>query len=50
MPLYAVALMVFTLANIGLPGTSGFAGEFLSLQGAFWANSPIGATNPSLGK
>jgi NADH-quinone oxidoreductase subunit M len=38
MPLYAVALMVFTLANVGLPGTSGFIGEFLSLQGAFRAN------------
>jgi NADH-quinone oxidoreductase subunit M len=38
MPLYAVALMVFTLANVGLPGTSGFVGEFLSLQGAFRAN------------
>jgi NADH-quinone oxidoreductase subunit M len=38
MPLYAVALMVFTLANVGLPGTSGFVGEFLTLQGAFKAN------------
>jgi NADH-quinone oxidoreductase subunit M len=38
MPLYAVALMVFTLANVGLPGTSGFVGEFLSLQGAFRVN------------
>jgi NADH-quinone oxidoreductase subunit M len=38
MPLYAVALMVFTLANVGLPGTSGFVGEFLTLQGAFRAN------------
>jgi NADH-quinone oxidoreductase subunit M len=38
MPLYAVALMVFTMANVGLPGTSGFVGEFLSLQGAFRAN------------
>jgi len=39
MPLYAVALMVFTLANVGLPGTSGFVGEFLTLVGAFGANS-----------
>ena len=39
MPLYAVALMVFTLANVGLPGTSGFVGEFLTLLGAFKANS-----------
>src|SRR4051794_36379358 len=38
MPLYAVALLVFTLANVGLPGTSGFVGEFLALQGAFRAN------------
>jgi NADH-quinone oxidoreductase subunit M len=38
MPLYAVALMVFTLANVGLPGTSGFIGEFLTLVGAFRAN------------
>ncbi len=39
MPLYAVALMVFTLANVGLPGTSGFVGEFLSLLGVFVVNS-----------
>jgi NADH-quinone oxidoreductase subunit M len=39
MPLYAVAFMVFTMANVGLPGTSGFVGEFLSLVGAFQANS-----------
>jgi NADH-quinone oxidoreductase subunit M len=39
MPLYAVAFMVFTLANVGLPGTSGFVGEFLSLIGAFQANT-----------
>jgi NADH-quinone oxidoreductase subunit M len=38
MPLYAVAFMVFTMANVGLPGTSGFIGEFLSLMGAFKAN------------
>src|ERR671920_809599 len=38
MPLYAVAFMVFTMANVGLPGTSGFVGEFLSLIGAFKAN------------
>jgi NADH-quinone oxidoreductase subunit M len=38
MPLYAVALMVFTMANVGLPGTSGFVGEFLTLMGAFKAN------------
>ena len=39
MPMYAFALMVFTLANIGLPGTSGFIGEFLTLLGAFKANT-----------
>src|SRR3954471_17654316 len=38
MPLYAVALLVFTMANVGLPGTSGFVGEFLSLLGAFRSN------------
>src|ERR1700716_4541256 len=31
MPIYAAAFMVFTLANVGMPGTSGFVGEFLSL-------------------
>ena len=36
--LYAVAFMVFTMANVGLPGTSGFVGEFLTLVGAFRAN------------
>ena len=30
MPLYASCFMVFTLANVGLPGTSGFVGEFLT--------------------
>ena len=39
MPLYAVAMMVFTMANVGLPGTSGFVGEFLTLIGAFGANT-----------
>ena len=35
MPLYAFTFMVFTMANVGLPGTSGFVGEFLTLAGAF---------------
>jgi NADH-quinone oxidoreductase subunit M len=35
MPLYAAAFMIFTLANVGLPGTSGFVGEFLTLIGTF---------------
>jgi NADH-quinone oxidoreductase subunit M len=39
MPLYAFCFMVFTLANVGLPGTSGFVGEFLTLIGAFRVNS-----------
>ena len=39
MPLYAAAFMVFTLANVGLPGTSGFVGEFLTLVGAFKVNT-----------
>jgi NADH-quinone oxidoreductase subunit M len=39
MPRYAVAMMIFTLANIGLPGTSGFIGEFLTLIGTFQVNS-----------
>ena len=39
MPLYAFAFMVFTLANVGLPGTSGFVGEFLTLLAAFQINT-----------
>ncbi|WP_026606672.1 NADH-quinone oxidoreductase subunit M [Methylocapsa acidiphila] len=39
MPLYATAFMIFTMANVGLPGTSGFVGEFLTLLGAFRVNS-----------
>jgi NADH-quinone oxidoreductase subunit M len=35
MPLFAAVFMVFTLANIGLPGTSGFVGEFMTLMGNF---------------
>jgi NADH-quinone oxidoreductase subunit M len=38
MPFYAAAFMVFTLANVGLPGTSGFVGEFLTLIGTFKVN------------
>lgn len=38
MPAYAVVFMVFTMANVGLPGTAGFVGEFLTLMGAFKAN------------
>jgi NADH-quinone oxidoreductase subunit M len=39
MPLYAFVFMVFSLANIGLPGTSGFIGEFLTLIGTFRVNT-----------
>ena len=39
MPLYAFAFMIFTLANVGLPGTSGFVGEFLTLIGTFRVNT-----------
>ncbi|MGA8886567.1 MAG: NADH-quinone oxidoreductase subunit M [Pseudolabrys sp.] len=48
MPLYAFVFMVFTLANVGLPGTSGFIGEFLSLIGTFRINIPV-ATLATLG-
>jgi NADH-quinone oxidoreductase subunit M len=48
MPVYAVAFMVFTLANIGLPGTSGFVGEFLTLIGTFRVNNWV-ATLATLG-
>ena len=43
MPKYALVFMIFTLASVGLPGTSGFVGEFLSLVGAFAANTWVGA-------
>jgi NADH-quinone oxidoreductase subunit M len=39
MPLYAAAFMVLTMANVGLPGTSGFIGEFLTIIGAFRINT-----------
>jgi NADH-quinone oxidoreductase subunit M len=39
MPRYAVVFMIFTLANVGLPGTSGFIGEFLTLIGTFPVNT-----------
>jgi NADH-quinone oxidoreductase subunit M len=48
MPLYAAAFMVFTMANVGLPGTSGFVGEFLTLLGTFKVNIPV-ATLATLG-
>jgi NADH-quinone oxidoreductase subunit M len=48
MPLYAFVFLVFTLANVGLPGTSGFVGEFLALIGTFRVNIPV-ATLATLG-
>ncbi|MCW5713809.1 MAG: NADH-quinone oxidoreductase subunit M [Bauldia sp.] len=39
MPLFAFVFLVFTMANVGLPGTSGFVGEFLPLVGAFEVNT-----------
>ena len=41
MPTYAFVFMVFTMANVGLPGTSGFVGEFLTLLAAFKANPNV---------
>jgi NADH-quinone oxidoreductase subunit M len=40
MPLYAMVFMVFTMANVGLPGTSGFVGEFMTLIGTFKVSIP----------
>jgi NADH-quinone oxidoreductase subunit M len=39
MPIYAAVFMVFTMANVGLPGTSGFVGELLALMAVFKANT-----------
>ncbi|MEP3345481.1 MAG: NADH-quinone oxidoreductase subunit M [Litoreibacter sp.] len=39
MPAYALIFMFFTMANVGLPGTSGFVGEFLTLMGVFQVNT-----------
>jgi NADH-quinone oxidoreductase subunit M len=39
MPVFALVFMIMTMASIGLPGTSGFVGEFLVLVGAYKANS-----------
>ncbi len=48
MPKYAIVFMIFTLAAVGLPGTSGFVGEFLILMGTFTKNFLV-ATLASLG-
>jgi NADH-quinone oxidoreductase subunit M len=52
MPKYALVFMVFTMASVGLPGLSGFVGEFLVLVGAFKANTwvaTLAATGMILG-
>jgi NADH-quinone oxidoreductase subunit M len=52
MPLYAAAFMLFMLASIGLPGTSGFVGEFMALLGTFRVNTwvaSLAATGMILG-
>ena len=43
MPIYALFFMYFTMANVGLPGTSGFIGEFLAMMGAFKVDTWVGA-------
>lgn len=43
MPRYAVVFLFFTMATIGLPGTSGFVGEFLVMMGAFQASTWLAA-------
>ncbi len=43
MPAYALVFMFFTMANVGLPGTSGFVGEFLTLAGIFQVNTWVAA-------
>ena len=43
MPFYAFVFLLFTLASVGLPGTSGFVGEILVLVGAFKASTWVAA-------
>lgn len=47
MPRYALIFMFFTMANVGLPGTSGFIGEFLVLMGIFQVNTWVAAVATS---
>ena len=42
MPRYAFFFLFFTMASVGLPGTSGFVGEFLVLAGTFRTNTIVG--------
>jgi len=43
MPAYALIFLLFTMANVGLPGTSGFVGEFLTLMATFQVNTWVAA-------
>ena len=47
MPAYALVFLFFTMANVGLPGTSGFVGEFLVLIGIFQVNTWVAAVATS---
>ena len=47
MPAFALIFMFFTMANVGLPGTSGFVGEFLTLVGVFKVNTWVAAVATS---
>lgn len=47
MPVYALVFLFFTMANVGLPGTSGFVGEFLPLIGVFRINTWVGVVATS---
>ena len=48
MPIYATVMMLFTMANVGLPGTSGFVGEFLTMVGVYQV-STLAAFGAALG-
>ena len=39
MPIFIIIIIIFTMANLGLPGTSSFVGEFILLLSAFEANT-----------
>lgn len=43
MPVYAAVFLLFTMGNVGLPGTSGFPGEILTMTGAFQVNAWVAA-------
>jgi NADH-quinone oxidoreductase subunit M len=48
MPIYAVVFLLFTMGNVGLPGTSGFPGEILTMTGAFQIN-PLATAGAAIG-